>query len=162
MINCGGTVLPGFRPLSWPQDIVIASTSETDAEIKATVKQIIALGVNTGDELDHLLEKSSLWQVLRLSAWIARFLFNSRVPREQRRKGALTTMEINEQMQFWKRRAQLRQTGSDNMEEDRLSLNLHPNNNGILECRRRIQGHYPIYLPDGSTYAKKFVEHAHI
>ena len=77
------------------------------------------LDVNTGDQLDHFLDKSALWQALTVSAWIARFWFNSRVPKEQHRKGELSTIDLNEQMQYVERRAQLRCTGLDNEEEDR-------------------------------------------
>ncbi len=47
------------------------------------------------------------------------------------------------------------------MDEDRLKLNLQPNKDGVLECRGRLQGHYPVYIPDTSVYAEKLIEHAH-
>ena len=47
------------------------------------------------------------------------------------------------------------------MGEDRLSLNLQKNKDGLLECRGRLQGVYPIYIPDATTFAKKYVEHVH-
>ena len=40
-------------------------------------------------------------------------------------------------------------------------MNLQPNPKEILECRGRIQGNYPIYLPDNSPFTKKYVEQVH-
>ena len=47
-------------------------------------------------------------------------------------------------------------------EDDLLQLNLQPNCDGVLECRGRVQGHYPIYLPDGQRYMEKLVAQAHL
>lgn len=41
-------------------------------------------------------------------------------------------------------------------------LNLQSNADGMLECRGCIQGHYPVYQPDNSIYAKNIVEEAHL
>ena len=51
--------------------------------------------------------------------------------------------------------------GSDQFQEDQLRLNLQPNRKEVLECRRRIQGNYPVYLPDSVLYTLKFLQHAH-
>ena len=45
--------------------------------------------------------------------------------------------------------------------EDRLRLNLQQNEDEVLEYRGRIQGHYPLYIPDKSVYGEKLVEYAH-
>ena len=50
---------------------------------------------------------------------------------------------------------------SKNYENDRLQLNLQLNDQQLLECRGRIQGIYPVYLPDTAVYTEKFVEEAH-
>ncbi len=42
-----------------------------------------------------------------------------------------------------------------------MQLNLQPNQSGLLECRGRVQGHYPIYLPETEIYTEKFVQQAH-
>ena len=52
-------------------------------------------------------------------------------------------------------------TGFPKFISDKLQLNLQSNAEGILECRGRIQGHYPIYLPDDCQFTEKFVERAH-
>ncbi len=48
------------------------------------------------------------------------------------------------------------------MASDKLQLNLQPNGEEILECHGRIQGRYPIYLPDDSVFTEKLVRHAHL
>ena len=50
---------------------------------------------------------------------------------------------------------------SANYEQDRLQLNLQLNDQQLFECRGRIQGLYPVYLPDTAVYTEKFVEEAH-
>ena len=47
------------------------------------------------------------------------------------------------------------------MHVDRLQLNLQLNQDRLLECRGRLQGIYPIYVPDGTTFAEKLIQHAH-
>ena len=48
------------------------------------------------------------------------------------------------------------------MEKERLRLNLQKNQDGVLECRGRLQGIYPIYVPDSTVFAEKLVQHAHL
>ncbi len=94
---------------------------------------------------------------MRVCAWVSRFLFNVQNP-DQRVKGPLTTAELDKQRIFWIKRAQ---TNCD-IEEDRMRLNLQINAEGLLECRGRIQGQYPLYLPDTHPFTAKIVEDAHL
>ena len=41
------------------------------------------------------------------------------------------------------------------------SLNLQLSKDGLLECRGRIQGKYPIYLPEDAIFTKKLVRRVH-
>ena len=50
----------------------------------------------------------------------------------------------------------------DHFQEDKLQLNLQRNADGVLECRGRIQGEYPILLPDSAHYTIKVVQRAHV
>ena len=70
-----------------------------------------------------------------------------------RTKGPLTTDKIEKQKH-------VKSQGSENM-EDRLSLNLQKNKDGLLECGGRLQGDYLIYIPDVTTFAKKYVKRVH-
>ena len=145
-------------PRKWPENLVTAPSKESNQEVKTT-KELFALAVNSDDELDELLAKSSYWKTLRVCSWIMRFAQNARTKKANRTKGPLTTEEIGKQTLFWLMRAQSQ--GTANMEEDRLRLNLQRNKDGLLECRGRLPGPYPIYIPDATTFAEKFVQHAH-
>ena len=149
-------------PASWPLDIVTTATPESEAEAKAT-KQVFALAVN-GTELDvfdEMLSKGSLWHCLRVGAWVQRFINNTRNSEHKRKTGALTTEEINYQKLLWEKKTQKKCAGLEQFEDDKLKLNLHMNHDGALEYHGRIQGDYPVYLPDSEMFTEKLVQHAH-
>ena len=124
-------------------------------------REVFAVAREVTDEFDVLLEKFVLWKVLRVCAWISRFANNTRKHKEQRTKGPLTTVEIERQTLFWVARAQNNAKGSEKFEEDRLELNLQERQDGLLECRGRIQGDYPIYLPHSHPFTEKLTMVAH-
>lgn len=93
-------------PGAWPEDITTTATAETLAEAK-TVREIFKFADDRDvNELDELLHKHNLWRVLRVSAWIARFVHSSRNLSPERKKGPLTSEELNVQRRFWERKAQ--------------------------------------------------------
>ena len=49
-----------------------------------------------------------------------------------------------------------------NFEISRKQLNLKMNEEGICECHGRIQGDYPVFIPNKSLLAEKIVEEAHL
>ena len=53
------------------------------------------------DCLNDLLGKFDLTKTLRIVAWTARFIRNSRLKKQERMIGPLTTDEINNQHPFW-------------------------------------------------------------
>ena len=143
------------KPQDWPPDLVTTSTQESKAEEVKQTRELFALAVEkteNNDAFDALLEKYELWRVLRVGAWIWRFLHNIRTVRKQRIVGPLTTEEIQKQTTFWIKRSQQQAKSSQKFEEDRLQLNVQGNQEGILECRGRIQGHYLIFQPDSSPF----------
>ena len=93
---------------------------------------------------------------------MARFVWNSRTKHQQRVTGPIATEDTTKRLQFWVRRSQDRSLSTTKFEEDKLQLNLQKNAAGIFECRGRIQGVYPIYLPDDAVFAEKLVMHAHL
>ena len=143
----------------WPADIVTGPSVESQAEAKV-IKEILATAVQPEqDDLDNLMEKWDLWKTVRITAWIARFGKNCQT--KEKITGPLTTDEINAQLEFWIKRAQDRNRGTKNIEEDKLKLNLQINERDIYKCRGRVQGDYPIYIPDEDILAEKLVAHAH-
>ena len=98
-------------PRKWPENLVTAPSKESNQEVKTT-KELFALAVNSDDELDELLARSSYWKTLRVCAWIMRFAQNARTKRANRTKGTLTTDEIGKQTLFWLMRAQSQGTAT--------------------------------------------------
>ena len=76
-------------------------------------------------------------------------------------RGPLKTGEIQAQVLWWIKRTQQRHLESDENKEDVLRLNLKPNDEGLLECRGRIEGHYPEYIPPKTLLAEKLIMDAH-
>ena len=142
----------------WPTDIMTSPPPESQAEAKVT-KELFAGATASIDCLDNLLGKFNLAKTLRIVAWVARFARNSRLKKQERMAGPLTTEEIQQQHLFWTKRAQ--QIQDDKVTDDQQRLGLKENEQGILECQGRVQGHYPVYLPDTHPYTVKLVEDAH-
>jgi hypothetical protein len=147
----------------WPHNITTQETSETKAETKTTVKELFAVAVPREDELDQLLHKHDYWKTIRITARMSRLASNARNRRNNIDKvvGPLTTEEMSEQTKFWVKRVQQRNENTAAFKEDQQQLNLQKNGEGIYVCRGRIQGHYPVYLPDNELLSEKIVAHAH-
>eukprot|EP00795_Rhopilema_esculentum_P004175 gene4175-20362_t len=99
---------------------------------------------------------------MRVTAWIVRFIRNSQAKKASRIKGPLSTPEIQEQITQWVKRVQSRAKSNDSFKEDEQKLNIQKNDEGILECRGRIQGQCPIYLPSDTLFTEKLVMDSHI
>ena len=148
-------------PANWPPNIITCATKETKAEAKI-VKEVLAVALQVEDELDQLMGKWDLWKAIRISAWVSRFTHNTRNNRANKISGPLTTEETRKQILFWVKRVQSRSEETDKFKEDQLQLNLQRNDQGVYECRGRIQGDYPIYLPDDEVFTEKLVLDAHM
>ena len=92
-----------------------------------------------------------------MCAWAALFIRNVRTRRRGTNIEPLSTDEIEQQRLRWIKSAQ----GSCNLENESETLNLQENGDGVLECHGRIQGEYPIYLPDSHLFTAKLVQEAH-
>ena len=145
-----------FKPCK-TQNIVTTDVQEVEVERKDT-KQL-HLTTNIKDStLDQLLEKNQLLTVLRVTAWIKRFVFNCHSTKKS--KGELSSKEIQETQEFWIRRAQKTIIETEKYKEltERLQLK---NDNDILICKGRISGEHPIYLPEQHQLAKLVIEDCH-
>ena len=116
----------------------------------------------TDGQLDLMIRKWDLWKAIRICSRVVRFVWNGRTKHQQRITGPITTEETTKKLQFWAQRSQDRSLSTTKFEEDKLQLNLQKNAAGIFECRGRIQGVYPTYLPDDAVFAEKLVMHAHL
>ena len=145
------------NPDQWPDEIELQPTAESNAEVKPK-KSVFAVAVNDENEADEILKKFHFHKALRVYAWMQRFVDNSRSrTADVRVTGPLTANEIDRQRQFYLKRAQ----ESSDIEIDRVALNLQPRNDGLLECCGRIQGKYPVYIPDGHLMSQRIVEETH-
>ena len=147
-------------PKQWPDAIVTKPSAQTKSETKL-IKEVFVAGVETMDVFEEMLAKHSFWTTLRIMAWITRFLNNSKLKKPQRVMGPLTTIELNQETEWWIKRVQ-RSYHETEQFEDKLRLNLQLNSNGLYECRGRIQGSFPLYIPPKSVLSQKMLEDAHI
>ena len=129
--------------------------------LKAT-RDVFAVAIAATDEQDTLLEKSTYWKTMRIWGWITRFVHNVRSKKIGRLMGPLTTEETNKARIVWVKRVQTRARAEKHYREDRLQLNLQPNQDGVLECRARIQGHFPVYLPDSQRFTENLVTQVYL
>ena len=147
-------------PEWWPTMIVTKASEDSDSE-KQLLKEIMQVSVEReADTIDALLKRKSWWTTVRVLARIKRFINNSK--NSQRVKGPLTTSEIQEQINFMVKRAQRDVEETSQFKNDSERLNLVKNEEGIYECRGRIQGVYPCYLPFRHLTSEKLVENAHL
>ena len=148
-------------PNQWPESIVPMASKETEEEAKLS-RELFAAAVEINDEFEELLSKHCFWSAVRIMAWIRRFLTNCKLKKLVRVTGPLTTKDIHQQVEWWIKRVQYSSSGTDEFQEDKLRLNLQLNSAGLYECRGRIQGEFPLYLPPAARLSKKIVEDAHI
>ena len=123
------------------------------------VRGVLSVAVDGTNEIYDVLQRYRLPKAVRVVAWVRRFVNNSLPSRGNPKKsGPLTTEETERQRLFWAKHAQ----ENCNLEEDRVLLNLQPNEEGVLECWGRVQGEYPVYLPDTHLFSRRVVEEAHL
>ena len=147
----------------WSPQIALQPSQETTEESKH-IRQVQALSTASPqrDEFDELLESYRLRKVLRIGAWIQRFIRNSRSPSADREYGPLKTNETEHQTIWWIQRVQQEADKRGEIGGVKVLLNLQLNDTGVLECRGRIAGQYPIFLPENSDFMRKVVEQAHL
>ena len=139
---------------NWPADILDEPTEKSQAEAKL-VRKVLAVAVDEEDEVEGLLRNFHLRKAVRVCAWMRRFTHNALRSRGKTRiEGPLTTKETNQVRLHWERQAQK----SGEVEKDGVVLNLQLNQEGLLECRGRLRGEYPVYFPDTSLYFQRIVE----
>ena len=146
------------NPEEWPPYLKTTASAESNEELKLT-KQVFALATEEDNDFVKLLSKFAYWKTLRVIAWLLRFVGNTRCLPDRRVTSPLTTSEIEKAEKLLTLNGQ--QQIDETFPQDQLRLNLQPNEDGVLECRGRVQGFYPIYIPGSSLWARKFVEHAH-
>jgi hypothetical protein len=125
------------RQSEWPPDARLEPSPETQAEAKA-IKEILATVTPEADIFDQLLDKHQLPKLLRIGAWIRRFITNCRKRQGEREVGPIKTSETKQHKVWWIRRVKRQSRGDPHFQADQLQLNLQPNKVHVLECRGRI------------------------
>ena len=153
-------------PKNWSVSPVIKSTVQSQAEEKME-REIVGCTIKPEekkDSFDGLIEVhiTNVWRVLRVCAWVQRLISNLKLIKVSRNLKPLTTKELKEQQEWWIKRVQQGPGNVDSFQTDRVQLNLRENEQGILKCRERIVGQYPIYLPDGAPFTPALVHEAHL
>ena len=147
----------------WPPEIALQPSQETTEESKH-IRQVQALSTASPqrEEFDELLESYRLRKVLRIGAWIQRFIRNCRSPSAGREYGPLKTNETEQKTIWWIQRVQQEANKRGEVEGVKVLLNLQLNDTGVFQCRGRIAGQYPIFLPENSDFTRNVVEQAHL
>ena len=148
------------HPQKWPNNPVVRTSPEAEAEAKVIHEVLCVLQTEpASDEFDDLLERSSFHRTLRICAWINRFIHNSRRP--GKRVGPIATEGVKAVKEWWIKRVQFRDTLQSHYPDTCGRLGLEASEHGILVCKGRIQGSYPIYLPHNAPFMKKLVQRVH-
>ena len=122
----------------WPSDLKTTASAESNEELKLT-KQVFALATEEDNNFVKLF-----------IAWLLRFVGNTLCFPDRRVTGPLTRSKIEKAEKLLTLNGQ--QQIDETFPQDQLQLNLRPNEDGVLECRGRVQGFYPIYIPGSSLW----------
>ena len=155
---------------SWPTSQVITSTPEShwQEEMKKT-STVMIVDVQDSASVAKVVDnerRGSLRKLLRVTAWVLRFVQNSK-PRCAKRKGRLTREELINAENEWVKAAQQdlkRQKNFPNLESV-LGLETV---GGVLRCfgtlehsDLEVEAQKPIILPKDHTYKTKTIEECH-
>ena len=97
--------------------------------------KILTATAKQNDSFNFLLDKYELHKVLKVSAWITRFINNFE---RNKKKRILTTSEIQCQEKFYIKREKRKVEHSEKLEDSRKWLNLQLNYENIYERRTRV------------------------
>ena len=142
-------------PEQYPVCPELSETPEVVTEIKKPKEKLFLQVNKDANDWDHeLIERFSFWKLVRVTAWVQRFIFNCRNKVKQR-EGSLKTIELKEAETYWVKRAQTHPVVSD------IDLRLRKDKDGVLRYHGRVPGYNPIFLPRQHPLAAKLIEHYH-
>ena len=145
--------------VKWPEESYSKPSNEIKEEEKI-VKQLNFVGIDDeANTVQDLLNKFRLWKVIRVVAWIRRFTHNCRS--KSRKHNALTTREIQEVGKCLVRMSQTAKMLENDYQEISQRLGLTIDEEGILRCRGKVTGEYPVYIPTNSKLARRITVSLH-
>ena len=138
-----------------PEQPAILETDEAKAERHKKETMLLAEDKAHGavkDWAEGLLNKFPYWKLLRITAYVNRFIDGYK---KSRRVGPITKSEIGKAEKKW---IQITQE-TCNMKTD---IRLAKDEDGLIRCNERIQGYTPIFIPRESVLARRIIEHYHV
>ena len=144
------------RVADWPPQPVVEEKKAVQTEI--TPKRDRALLEN--EQMDNtqegwtnkILQKHKYWKLLRITAFVQRFINNCR--NESKKSGPLNTEEMELAEQTW---VALAQKGC----ELQNNVPIKKDKSGIWRWHGRVPGYHPIFLPRQHKLTELVVEHYH-
>ena len=144
----------------WPEGSCEPKQTKEATDEEKVVKQLSFVAIDGEvNMIQDLLNKFKLWKVIRVVAWIRRFINNCRS--KSRRSNSLATHETQEAEKCIVKISQNAKMLENDYEDISKRLGLTPDEEGILRCRRRVTGKYPVYIPTNSKLARLIIEDAH-
>ena len=156
---------------NWPTSLVLEDSTEIKEERKRMpiVLSVVTEKVRTLSNVVNVERFNSLTKLLRVTAWVKRFVNNLKHKKEKRKleKGNLAVEEIIGAERIWIQDAQKMLEESANFEKTRVHLGVIEKN-GLLVCQGRlensdldIESKYPIILPKEHKLAQLIVLDCH-
>ena len=144
----------------WPKGSCEPKQTKEVTDEEKVVKQLSFVAIDGEvNMIQDLLNKFKLWIVIRVVAWIRKFVNNCRS--KLRRSNSLVTQETQEAEKCIVKISQNAKMLENDYEDISKRLGLTPDVEGILRCRGRVTGEYPVYIPTNSKLARLIIEDAH-
>jgi hypothetical protein len=144
----------------WPEGSCETKQKKEVTDEEKVVKQLSFVAIDGEvNMIQDLLNKFKLWKVIRVVAWIRRFINYCRS--KSRRSNSLVTHETQEAEKCIVKISQNAKMLENDYEDISKRLGLTPDEEWILRCRGRVTGKYPVYIPTNSKLARLIIEDAH-
>ena len=137
----------------WPEQPEIQESQEILKEKVACKEKQMLAKETTVNDFESMLQKHSHWKVMRITAYVMRFLRHCR-KEGKAENNIITAKEIEAAENFWIRKAQ------ETIGETK-DFQLKRDDEGILLCDSRIPNYNPILLPRAHQLTKLIVNASH-
>ena len=140
--------------MKWPKEPEIVETTDATEEIIATGERMLLEQNNDiSTRMYHsLLTKFKFSKLLRITAFIKRFIYNCL---KVRHSGALTAKEIKLAETFWIKVVQIE------INEEIKEFQLRRDQDEIFRCYGKVSFYHPIFISRRHLLAEKIVEMYH-
>ena len=151
---------------SWPHLPEIEATEESEVEVrhKSTTAATVEVKPEGLEAVIDLQRYNSQHKVIRITAWIYRFINNARKKRNNRVHSSLSTEEIRAAESRWMQHVQAKIKQHESFQQLTQQLNLKEEN-GILRCHGRLEHAEietkPVLLPRNHAFTELAIKDAH-